>query len=1066
MNRETDIDLNIDKDTTDMQRLIFLKCWDVDNIMKNRQHSDSAWKFYFNQGEGYSEDNLLRIKPKRFKDDSILLENVSLPENLITVRVDPIEGHECILRILKIETEKGEPEWKSLNGWNYKDALIFNTDDPQIEIILPEGTKMLRIHADIWVMDYLHMEEESYWDLLEIPAFSAYKERLGKLIASEETFREHSDWYRKKYETASIELLETKTKLDSAESCILELSEEIQSNTSKSSNKFRKLLSSVKHEGVKNTLKKIKNRHDDVMTAEQENIPKTGAFSSISLLSSSIEESGGSIYNAAGLDDSKNDIVLLVSHSLNLTGAPVAVKSFAESLLRLGKKPVIVSPDDGDIRSYLTEEGISVWVYPDIYKNSLIAQNAGLFRLILVCTIVGGPLIETLNGVETPVIWWIHEASVSYQEEFISHMPQTLRPNITVCCGGQYAEKQLKQRRPEYNTYQLLYSVPDKSGEYTGEFSALERKADKTVFAIVGTQEKRKGQDVLVKAIRMLTEENRKKAVFVFVGKEDYKPIHEDVFHLNEDFPLNTLVIDQLTPDELDKLYKRMNCLICASTDDPMPIVVTDAMANSKLVICSENTGSADLISMNKAGLIYRNNDPVELAACISEVIKGIHDKEEICRRARITFEEYFTTAVFDRKVAMFFSGDETAGICDLESDEVKNAVISVIIPTYNPGKEIEKTIKNLRLQTGIGKTELIIVDSGTTNGTLESLDSLADLCIKIPNEDFSHSFARNLGASKASGDILVFMTQDAYPSSEYWLRDMAAQILQHKADAVSVREECPEETDLFYKVLSCAHTLWLGISKKDRIGRKNDFTDVYEKRKNASLNDVACAIKHSIHEEFPFRGRYAEDLDLGLRLTDNGYTVRLMHQPTVIHGHNRPAFYYLKRAFVETAALNEMLGIEKKIVDTEDLTADILGGYFRMIKSLALIKKKNIHNVEQFTREFASAWTKASEKDLSTTEIPAWKGEKETEQLTALLLNHAPSSLPKDTAVGNQLYGYCMNTLPACINHLGAVVSDPVNEFSKCLYKQMMLIIGASLANVSEEDVLYRELQPLTVGV
>jgi glycosyltransferase involved in cell wall biosynthesis len=48
--------------------------------------------------------------------------------------------------------------------------------------------------------------------------------------------------------------------------------------------------------------------------------------------------------------------------------------------------------------------------------------------------------------------------------------------------------------------------------------------------------------------------------------------------------------------------------LICASRDDPMPVVVTEAMMFSKVCICSENTGSANIIQDGNSGFVYKDN--------------------------------------------------------------------------------------------------------------------------------------------------------------------------------------------------------------------------------------------------------------------------------------------------------------------------------------------------------------------------------------------------------------------------------------------------------------------------
>lgn len=54
----------------------------------------------------------------------------------------------------------------------------------------------------------------------------------------------------------------------------------------------------------------------------------------------------------------------------------------------------------------------------------------------------------------------------------------------------------------------------------------------------------------------------------------------------------------------------------------------------------------------------------------------------------------------------------------------------------------------------------------------------------------------------------------------------------------------------------------------------------------------------------YRYRGDYAEDLDLGIRLIQDGYRVAMLASVKVIHSHNRPAYYFLKRSFVDVIFL------------------------------------------------------------------------------------------------------------------------------------------------------------------
>lgn len=88
---------------------------------------------------------------------------------------------------------------------------------------------------------------------------------------------------------------------------------------------------------------------------------------------------------------------------------------------------------------------------------------------------------------------------------------------------------------------------------------------------------------------------------------------------------------------------------------------------------------------------------------------------------------------------------------------------ISVIIPTYNEKESLGDCIESLGTQT-FKDFEIIVVDDGSTDGTVQVLENLAS---SLPNFKFVRELhkgpgaARNLGAKHANGNILVLVDAD-----------------------------------------------------------------------------------------------------------------------------------------------------------------------------------------------------------------------------------------------------------------------------------------------------------------
>lgn len=613
--------------------------------------------------------------------------------------------------------------------------------------------------------------------------------------------------------------------------------------------------------------------------------------------------------------------VLLISHELDLTGAPIVLSYMAEWFAEKGVQPVVIARHDGPLGKVLGDKGIPVIVHEAVYQSDLVIRCARLFSLVVVNTIVGAPIIAQMGGTELPVLWWIHEARVSYHPGMLQRLPAQVGDNIRIYCVSHYAERILHEYRPLYSTRQLPYFIPDLADMRLGSACPVSLDGTKKVFVCVGTLDERKGQDILTDAIRRLTEEERRRSFFVFVGSKAHPHVARAVEEAVRDYPDSVLYIPQLAHEEVMALYQKADCLVCPSKDDPMPTTVTEAMSLSKLVICSENAGNAELLEKTGGAIIFRNNDPAELAECLARVIWDEEDADEIAARARQTYRDNFSKEVFGQRMERIYRSLTAKEPLPVE------AAVSVIIPTFNGGNDLPGLLTLLADQVDVREMEIVVVDSGSTDNTRAIAADFGAKIIEISQAEFSHSFARNLGAEHASGEYLLFMTQDAKPGSLHWVRDMAQPLVRDDAVAVSCREEPRDDCDLLGRYSIWIHSKYMGILGRDRILSlpANESWDTM--RKNAQLNDVACMIRRDVFRAFAYRGNYAEDLDLGLRLIKKGYRLALLGSAPVIHSHNRTAYYYLKRCLVDVTTLPRLLpGLPVERISADTAVNRILG--------------------------------------------------------------------------------------------------------------------------------------------
>ncbi|MCM1237676.1 MAG: glycosyltransferase family 2 protein, partial [Ruminococcus flavefaciens] len=96
----------------------------------------------------------------------------------------------------------------------------------------------------------------------------------------------------------------------------------------------------------------------------------------------------------------------------------------------------------------------------------------------------------------------------------------------------------------------------------------------------------------------------------------------------------------------------------------------------------------------------------------------------------------------------------------------------SIVIPTKNAGDTLDDVLDAIFKQKTEYKYEVICVDSGSSDNTVEIIQNHPCRLFQIEPDEFGHGKTRNYGASQGSGEFIVFLTQDALPANKYWLQN------------------------------------------------------------------------------------------------------------------------------------------------------------------------------------------------------------------------------------------------------------------------------------------------------
>lgn len=225
---------------------------------------------------------------------------------------------------------------------------------------------------------------------------------------------------------------------------------------------------------------------------------------------------------------------------------------------------------------------------------------------------------------------------------------------------------------------------------------------------------------------------------------------------------------------------------------------------------------------------------------------------------------------------------------------------ISVIIPTLNAEDTISPIISKLCHQKK-PVSEIIIVDSGSTDDTKELVENLGAKVLQVNPGSFDHGKTRNLAANYATGNILIFMTQDALPLD----KELTLNLLKPLADpevALSYARQVPASD----ASLSEQYLRLVNYPPLSKIKSKEDLPVM-------GINTFHCSNVCAAYRKNTFKalGGFPqpvvcnEDMIFSARAIKQGYKVAYTAEAKVQHSHDYGYTDLFKRYFDISASLD-----------------------------------------------------------------------------------------------------------------------------------------------------------------
>jgi len=230
---------------------------------------------------------------------------------------------------------------------------------------------------------------------------------------------------------------------------------------------------------------------------------------------------------------------------------------------------------------------------------------------------------------------------------------------------------------------------------------------------------------------------------------------------------------------------------------------------------------------------------------------------------------------------------------------------VTIIIPTYNGGRIFSKCLEMIGRQDYGGEIELIIVDSGSTDGTVESAERAGALIKVIDRRRFHHANTRNEAVLLAKFNTVVFTVQDAVPCSTSWLSDLERSLLETGVAAVYTDQIPHDDASPYARFeIESIRKARGGRQKIQQIEsleafKKMPYDEAY---RSIGLDNVCAIYRKELLMNIPFpEVDFAEDMAWAFKNMLLGH--RLMYQPDikVKHSHNRSPEYAFNRQVINS---------------------------------------------------------------------------------------------------------------------------------------------------------------------
>jgi rhamnosyltransferase len=210
---------------------------------------------------------------------------------------------------------------------------------------------------------------------------------------------------------------------------------------------------------------------------------------------------------------------------------------------------------------------------------------------------------------------------------------------------------------------------------------------------------------------------------------------------------------------------------------------------------------------------------------------------------------------------------------------------IEVIVLCKNEGESLGPCLETVLGQEDAGSFSVSVIDSGSTDGSVELIRSLPVRLIEIAPSEFHHARTRNLGAERTLAPIIVYTNGHVLPARKRWLARLTAPLREDpRGKLAGVYGRQIARADAYPMERFMLDHLYGHAPRVQRVVPGQPVTLA-----QTMFSTANCALRRDLWLERPFSDQVqmSEDQEWSRYWIERGYAIVYEPEAAVIHSHN-----------------------------------------------------------------------------------------------------------------------------------------------------------------------------------